>query len=134
MKLVCLPHRVLLPRQVDQLTDRLKRSLAEMENVRMRSARDVETAKKFGPQVGKCGKCGGGTPAMEKLCDSSSCSKAALEQQRRTLSNRDGVGGHSDDLPHLGAKDHRSNMLLGASTARPSSVALTRHQPLPLTL
>ena len=38
--------------QVDQLTDRLKRSLAEMENVRTRSTREVENAKKFGSQVG----------------------------------------------------------------------------------
>ena len=37
--------------QVDQLTDRLKRSLAEMENVRTRSTREVENAKKFGSQV-----------------------------------------------------------------------------------
>eukprot|EP00955_Chlamydomonas_euryale_P081335 363564-Chlamydomonas_euryale.AAC.4 len=36
--------------QVDQLTDRLKRTLAEMENVRMRATREIETAKKFGPQ------------------------------------------------------------------------------------
>lgn len=33
------------------MTDAVKRSLAEMENVRMRTSRDVENAKKFGIQV-----------------------------------------------------------------------------------
>lgn len=37
--------------QVEKLTDQLKRSLAEMENVRMRAARDVDVAKRFAVQV-----------------------------------------------------------------------------------
>mmetsp|Transcript_4998 Transcript_4998/g.10795 ORF Transcript_4998/g.10795 Transcript_4998/m.10795 type:complete len:318 (+) Transcript_4998:38-991(+) len=36
--------------QVEQLTDSLKRSLAEMENVRMRAQREVDSAKKFASQ------------------------------------------------------------------------------------
>ncbi|KAG1671343.1 hypothetical protein FOA52_002953 [Chlamydomonas sp. UWO 241] len=40
-----------LKEQVQSLTDRLMRSMAEMENVRMRSAREVDTAKRFGAQV-----------------------------------------------------------------------------------
>ncbi|KAF5841589.1 GrpE-domain-containing protein [Dunaliella salina] len=36
--------------QVSQLTDSLKRSLAEMENLRMRTTREVENAKKFAIQ------------------------------------------------------------------------------------
>ena len=34
-----------------KLTDQLMRSLAEMENVRTRTTREVENAKKFGSQV-----------------------------------------------------------------------------------
>jgi molecular chaperone GrpE (heat shock protein) len=37
--------------QVAQLTDSLKRALAEMENVRARAAREVDGAKKFAVQV-----------------------------------------------------------------------------------
>lgn len=42
---------VKLSDQVKDLTDRLMRSLAEMENVRTRSAREVDNAKRFGPQA-----------------------------------------------------------------------------------
>lgn len=38
--------------QVQQLTDSLKRALAEMENVRARTTREVENTKKFAVQVG----------------------------------------------------------------------------------
>jgi hypothetical protein len=37
--------------QVSHLTDTLKRNLAEMENLRMRTSREVENAKKFAIQV-----------------------------------------------------------------------------------
>ncbi len=37
--------------QVEKLTDQVKRALAETENVRMRSARDLDAAKKFAIQV-----------------------------------------------------------------------------------
>jgi molecular chaperone GrpE (heat shock protein) len=40
-----------LSEKVQDLTDRLKRTLAEMENVRTRSAREVENVKRFGPQA-----------------------------------------------------------------------------------
>lgn len=42
---------VKLSDQVKDLTDRLMRSLAEMENVRTRSTREVDNAKRFGPQA-----------------------------------------------------------------------------------
>lgn len=37
--------------QVESLTDSWKRSLAEMENVRVRTTREVENSKKFAIQV-----------------------------------------------------------------------------------
>lgn len=40
-----------LAAQVEGLTDAVKRSLAEMENVRQRTAREVSNAKKYGVQV-----------------------------------------------------------------------------------
>ena len=39
------------PCQVEELTDGFKRSLAEMENVRDRTRREIDTAKKFAIQV-----------------------------------------------------------------------------------
>lgn len=38
--------------QVETLTDSLKRTLAEMENLRARTAREVDVSKKFAIQVG----------------------------------------------------------------------------------
>lgn len=49
--------------QVEKLTDALKRSLADMENLRVRTAKEVDNAKKFALQVG-----GGGRRPAHASC------------------------------------------------------------------
>lgn len=50
-----ISHIHIMHTQVAALTDSLKRSLAEMENVRARTAREMDGAKKFAVQVGQLG-------------------------------------------------------------------------------
>jgi hypothetical protein len=75
--------------QVNQTTDRMKRALAEMENVRTRTAREMDSAKKFAVQVGRArqGKgragCSSATEAQAR-CYTSCSSNSPAHQLCKT--------------------------------------------------